>query len=33
IMAAPTIFVSADSPEESFEDTIDIGVDVTYPMP
>ncbi|GJY54138.1 hypothetical protein Tco_0445802 [Tanacetum coccineum] len=32
-MVAPTIPVSADSFEGSFEDTIDIGVDVIHPVP
>nr|GEV22557.1 hypothetical protein [Tanacetum cinerariifolium] len=32
-MAAPAVSVSVDSPEESFGDTIEIGVDVTHPMP
>ncbi|GJR40784.1 hypothetical protein Tco_1216468 [Tanacetum coccineum] len=31
VMAAPAISLSADSPEESFRDTIEIGVDVTPP--
>ncbi|GKD61675.1 hypothetical protein Tco_1299184, partial [Tanacetum coccineum] len=33
VMVAPAISVSADSPEESFRETIKIGVDVTHPMP
>ncbi|GKF35192.1 hypothetical protein Tco_0108392, partial [Tanacetum coccineum] len=33
VMAAPTILVSADSAQESFGDTIDIGVDVIHPVP
>ncbi|GJV37815.1 hypothetical protein Tco_1410292 [Tanacetum coccineum] len=32
-MAAPAVSVSADSPEESFGDTTEIGMDVTHPMP
>ncbi|GJT30724.1 hypothetical protein Tco_0910999 [Tanacetum coccineum] len=32
-MTAPTIPISTDSFEESFGDTIDIGVDVIHPMP
>ncbi|GJT87182.1 reverse transcriptase domain-containing protein [Tanacetum coccineum] len=33
IMVASAVYVSADSPEESFGDTIKIGVDVIYPVP
>ncbi|GKA13948.1 hypothetical protein Tco_0693594, partial [Tanacetum coccineum] len=33
VMSAPAIFVSTDSSEESIKDTIEIGVDVTHPMP
>ncbi|GJX07731.1 hypothetical protein Tco_0195663 [Tanacetum coccineum] len=33
VMAAPAVSVSTNSPEESFEDTIKIGVDVIYPVP
>nr|GEZ93310.1 hypothetical protein [Tanacetum cinerariifolium] len=33
VMAAPTISISVDSFEEIFEDTIDIAVDVTHPVP
>nr|GEV65488.1 hypothetical protein [Tanacetum cinerariifolium] len=33
VMARPVVSVSADSPEESFGETIKIGVDVTHPMP
>ncbi|GJY36634.1 hypothetical protein Tco_0422012 [Tanacetum coccineum] len=32
-MATPTVSVSAYSPEESFGDTIEIGVDVIHPVP
>ncbi|GJY52103.1 hypothetical protein Tco_0442950 [Tanacetum coccineum] len=32
-MAAPTISIYVDSPEESFGETIEIGVDVTHPVP
>nr|GEV86297.1 hypothetical protein [Tanacetum cinerariifolium] len=32
-MAGLVVSVSADSPEESFGETIKIDVDVTYPMP
>ncbi|GJR90536.1 reverse transcriptase domain-containing protein [Tanacetum coccineum] len=32
-MAAPTVSVSADSPEESFGDTIEIEMDVIHPVP
>ncbi|GJT85521.1 hypothetical protein Tco_1067238 [Tanacetum coccineum] len=32
-MSAPAVFVSTDSSEESIRDTIEIGVDVTHPMP
>ncbi|GJY14514.1 hypothetical protein Tco_0384936 [Tanacetum coccineum] len=31
-MVASAVYVSADSPEESFGDTIKIGVDVTHPV-
>ncbi|GJY25895.1 hypothetical protein Tco_0400621 [Tanacetum coccineum] len=31
-MVTPVVSVSADSPEESFRDTIEIGVDVTHPV-
>ncbi|GJW32385.1 hypothetical protein Tco_0052417 [Tanacetum coccineum] len=31
-MVAPAVFVSVDFPEESFRETIKIGVDVTHPM-
>ncbi|GJR97491.1 hypothetical protein Tco_0269665 [Tanacetum coccineum] len=30
-MDAPSVFISADSSEENFRDTIDIGVDVNHP--
>ncbi|GJZ16661.1 hypothetical protein Tco_0552784 [Tanacetum coccineum] len=32
-MVAPAISVFVDSPMESFGDTIEIGVDVIYPVP
>ncbi|GJZ08025.1 hypothetical protein Tco_0542308 [Tanacetum coccineum] len=32
-MVAPAVSVSTDSPEESFGDTIKIGMDVTHPVP
>ncbi|GKE57238.1 hypothetical protein Tco_1496423, partial [Tanacetum coccineum] len=32
-MVAPDVSASADSPEESFGDTIEIGVDVIHPVP
>ncbi|GJR14026.1 hypothetical protein Tco_0796678 [Tanacetum coccineum] len=32
VMAAPTVSVSTDYPEESIGDTIDIGVDVIHPV-
>ncbi|GJY38816.1 hypothetical protein Tco_0425180 [Tanacetum coccineum] len=32
-MAAPAVSVSTDSLEESFGETIEIGVDVTHPVP
>ncbi|GKB46623.1 hypothetical protein Tco_0897376, partial [Tanacetum coccineum] len=32
-MVAPTVSISVDSFEEKFRDMIDIGVDVTHPVP
>ncbi|GJR10533.1 hypothetical protein Tco_0793185 [Tanacetum coccineum] len=32
-LVAPAVSVSADSPKESFGDTIKIGVDVVHPVP
>ncbi|GKD15654.1 hypothetical protein Tco_1200061 [Tanacetum coccineum] len=32
-MAVPAVSVFADSPEENFWETIEISVDVTYPVP
>ncbi|GJS53414.1 hypothetical protein Tco_0626776 [Tanacetum coccineum] len=33
VMDVPAVSVSVDSSEESFRDTIEIGVDVTHPVP